>query len=122
MATSHSLEEKANQLANSERPSQLNSAENRPSSVEVAKDNDKSKWIVKFDDGDPTNPRNFKPLWKGFLAFQMSLLALAGAMGSSIMAPSQSMIAEDMQLAPETTSLIVALFVLGAWCPSPDME
>lgn len=68
---------------------------------------------VKFEDGDPSNPKNYSASHKAFLVCQMSLLALAGALGSSIIAPAEASIAEYAQVGTEVSSLAVALFVLG---------
>lgn len=109
MATSH-RSEKPNQLTE---PSRVIGTEHCSLPGEAVADDTKSQWIVQFEDGDPSNPKNFKTLWKAFLTFQMGLLALTGSMGSSIMAPAQSKIATDMHIAQEATTLTVALFVLG---------
>jgi hypothetical protein len=80
MATSHTLE-KPSQLANSGSSLQFNDAVHRSLPDEAANDNCKSQWKVQFEDGDPSNPKHFNPIWKAFLTFQMSLLALTGSMG-----------------------------------------
>ena len=68
---------------------------------------------VQFDKDDPKNPQNFNSLYKSWLVFQMSMLAMAGALGSSIISPASTEIAEYVHVSTEVTSLTVALFVLG---------
>lgn len=74
---------------------------------------DKERWIVKFSDGDPGNPQNFKSSHKMFLTFQMSMLALSGSLGSSIVSAAQPRIAEQLHVSEEVSSLTLCLYVLG---------
>lgn len=68
---------------------------------------------VQFDVDDPENPKNFSSTYKIWLVFQMSMLALLGALGSSIIAPAEAAIAKYTNVSNEVTALAVALFVLG---------
>lgn len=68
---------------------------------------------VKFDNNDPENPKNFSSLYKIWLVFQMGLLAMCGALGSSIISPGSQEIAKYTGVSLEATSLTVALFILG---------
>lgn len=70
-------------------------------------------FIVHFHDGDVENPRNFSSYYKAWLTFQMSMICLAGSLGSSIMAPAESVIATYLKVNHEITVLSVSLFVLG---------
>ena len=76
---------------------------------------DDSAFVVRFEDGDPDNPKNFHPYFKAWLTFEMGMLALAGSLGSSIIAPAEATIAEDLNISIEATVLTVALFVLGTF-------
>ncbi|KAJ5651428.1 major facilitator superfamily domain-containing protein [Penicillium longicatenatum] len=73
---------------------------------------------VGFESDDVTNPKNFSTLYKIWLVFQMSMLAMTGALGSSIISPGSTQIAEYTDTSVEVTSLTVALFVLG-WAFGP---
>ncbi|KAJ5172022.1 major facilitator superfamily domain-containing protein [Penicillium capsulatum] len=73
---------------------------------------------VQFDRDDRNNPKNFSTIYKIWLVFQMSMLAMAGALGSSIISPASTEIAADVHVSTEITSLTVALFVLG-WALGP---
>ncbi|PWY76152.1 bicyclomycin resistance protein [Aspergillus sclerotioniger CBS 115572] len=75
-------------------------------------------YMVKFEEGDPEDPRNFRSKRKAFLTFQMSMLALVGALGSSILSPGQSAIAEYTNISQEVTVLATSLYVLG-WAVGP---
>lgn len=74
---------------------------------------EETKLLVTFEAGEKSNPHNFHPVYKIWLTTQMSLLALAGALGSSILSSASSEIAEYATVSSEVTSLTVALFVLG---------
>ncbi|KAJ5974589.1 major facilitator superfamily domain-containing protein [Penicillium waksmanii] len=73
---------------------------------------------VKFEDDDPKNPKNYSSSHKAFLVVQMAMLALAGSLGSSIISPAATSIAEYTHTTSEVTPLTVALFVLG-WAFGP---
>ncbi|KAK6441553.1 hypothetical protein LTR95_002225 [Oleoguttula sp. CCFEE 5521] len=76
-------------------------------------------YLVTFSPDDPLNPRNFPTSRKAFITFQLGMLALAGSLGSSIIAPAEPRIARYLSLTHETTVLTVALYVLGfAFGPS----
>lgn len=70
---------------------------------------------VKFEDDDPKNPKNYSSSHKAFLVIQMAMLALAGSLGSSIISPAATSIAEYTHTICEVTPLIVALFVISQW-------
>jgi hypothetical protein len=74
---------------------------------------DKESWIVKFEENDTDNPKNFKTSYKAFLTFQMSMLALSGSLGSSIVSPAQSEIESQLNVGSEVATLTLSLFVLG---------
>ncbi|KAL4779339.1 major facilitator superfamily domain-containing protein [Aspergillus varians] len=80
-----------------------------------------------FEVGDPANPHNFRPLYKAWLVSQMSLLALSGALGSSIISSAASEISDYINVGSEVTSLTVALYVLGwalgpmIWAPTSEL-
>ncbi|PYH97260.1 MFS general substrate transporter [Aspergillus ellipticus CBS 707.79] len=75
-------------------------------------------FLVKFEKGDPEDPKNFNSWHKAYLTFQMSVLALAGALGSSIVAPGQSAIAEYVHVGEEVSVLATSLYILG-WAVGP---
>ncbi|KAJ5784298.1 major facilitator superfamily domain-containing protein [Penicillium pulvis] len=82
---------------------------------------------VYFELDDITNPKNFSTRYKIWLVFQMSMLAMTGALGSSIISPGSTQIAGYTSVSTEATSLTVALFVLGwafgpmIWAPVSEM-
>ncbi|KGO77032.1 Major facilitator superfamily domain, general substrate transporter [Penicillium italicum] len=79
---------------------------------------EETSFRVTFEPGEKSNPQNFHPAYKIWLTAQMSLLALAGALGSSILSSANTEIAEYTGVESEVTSLTVALFVLG-WAFGP---
>ncbi|CAG7981698.1 unnamed protein product [Penicillium salamii] len=80
---------------------------------------DGTRILVTFDAGEKSNPQNFHPAYKIWITTQMSLLALSGALGSSILSSANAKIAEYAGVDMEVTSLTVALFVLGGWAFGP---
>lgn len=78
-----------------------------------SKDATLDSFKAKFEEDDPDNPKNFSAVKKVWIVFQMSLLAMVGALGSSIISPGESEIAEYTNVSKEVTALTVALFVLG---------
>ncbi|KAJ5994556.1 major facilitator superfamily domain-containing protein [Penicillium sp. IBT 35674x] len=84
--------------------------ETKPEGIEAFK--------VDFELDDVANPKNFSTLYKIWLVLQMSMLAMTGALGSSIISPGSTQIAEYTGVSTEVTSLTVALFVLG-WAFGP---
>ncbi|KAH8807427.1 bicyclomycin resistance protein [Xylogone sp. PMI_703] len=102
-------------------PSQNPDIENMPPpapKTEEVGDEERDQFLVRLEANDPKNPRNFSSVYKAWLVFQMSLLAMVGSLGSSIISPAETGIVEDMNVSVEATSLTVALFVLG-WAFGP---
>lgn len=87
----------------------MNQIEHRPS--------DATHYLVQFDDGDPDDPHNFSTSLKLWITVIMSLMALAGSIGSSIVGPAEPLVAEYINASLEATVLMVALFVLGIYRP-----
>ncbi|KAJ5526355.1 hypothetical protein N7494_013005 [Penicillium frequentans] len=92
--------------------------ESRSHPIKETKPEDIEAFKVDFELDDVTNPKNFSTLYKIWLVFQMSMLAMTGALGSSIISPGSTQIAEYTSASIEATSLTVALFVLG-WAFGP---
>ena len=72
-----------------------------------------SEFLVKFDKGDPANPRNFNPYYKAWTTFTLGTLAFAGSVGSAIVTPAEEVVAEHFGVSQEVTTLLLSLFVLG---------
>lgn len=83
-------------------------------SLEQQKRDRNDTFLVQFDEGDPDNPRNFNSYYKAWLLFQMSMVCLAGSLGSSIMAPTEPTIAKYLNVSHEVTVLSISLFILGS--------
>jgi hypothetical protein len=78
---------------------------------------DNDAFLVKWEEDEPANPRNWSNLYKAFLTFQLGMLAMSGSLGSSIIAPAQGAIAEEFGVSRQATVLCVALYVLGECNP-----
>ena len=68
--------------------------------------------IVDWDGpDDQENPRNWTTLYKSWLTFQLSMLALAASMGSSINSPADDTIAQYVGVSREVAVLGISLYV-----------
>lgn len=67
--------------------------------------------IVKWDNDDPENPYNWGTLYKSWITFQLSQLALAASVTSSMIAPANHIIAEYIGVSDTVAVLNVSLFV-----------
>lgn len=80
--------------------------------------------IVKWDEKDPENPRNWPTVKKALITVQLGMLAMAASLGSSIISPASDELAAEFGLSPVASVLTVSLFVLGfaigpmLWAPS----
>lgn len=62
-------------------------------------------------DDDPENPLNWSPLYKSWITFVLSMLALAASLGSSIIAPAEDAITEYIGASKEVTVLVISLYM-----------
>ena len=83
----------------------------RPPSDDVKKQDD--AFLVKWEENDPANPRNWNSWFKAWITLQLGILAFVGSFGSSVIAPAEGFIADDFGVSTEATVLCVALYVLG---------
>lgn len=92
--------------------------ESQPDSIEESKPENLQGFKVAFDKNDPLDPKNFSTTYKIWLVLQMSMLAMTGALGSSIISPGSASIVKYTGISIEVSSLTVALFILG-WAFGP---
>ena len=91
------------------------------------KQNRDDAFLVKWDEDDPANPRNWHPWYKAFITFELGILAFAGSLGSSIISPAEAVIAEEFNVSMEVMILCVSLYVLGfalgpsLWAPLSEV-
>jgi MFS family permease len=84
---------------------------------------EKDQLLVDWDEGDQANPRNWSTGYKSWITFQLSMLALAASLGSSIIAPAQDAISAYTGVSHEVAVLSISLYVLGfalgplCWAP-----
>lgn len=57
--------------------------------------------IVKFEENDSENPRNWSSIYKVWITFQLGMLALSASIGSSIISPGEDAIAEYVGVSRE---------------------
>ncbi|KAL9037751.1 MAG: hypothetical protein Q9180_003545 [Flavoplaca navasiana] len=76
-------------------------------------ENDKVEHRLEWEPDDPGNPRNWRTAYKGWLTFQLGMLALAASLGSSIISPANKAISEYTHVSPEVATLSLSLYVLG---------
>ena len=75
--------------------------------------------LVEWEIGDPANPRNWSTLYKIWLTFQLSMLALSASLGSSVISPADDTIAKAMGVSDEATILCISLYMYVS--PKPQM-
>lgn len=105
-------------LDKEEDPSQMSSMSlttndaERTLPTENEKEMPKDPHLVDWDGPfDKENPRNWSTLYKAWITFQLSMLALAASMGSSIIAPANKDIAKYVGVSSEVAVLTVSLYV-----------
>jgi hypothetical protein len=93
-------------------PTPPNDEESALPSKEEAVGQGKDPNIVDWDGpDDKENPRNWTTGYKSWITFQLSMLALAASLGSSIIAPGETAIAEYTGVSTEVTVLVISLYV-----------
>lgn len=84
---------------------------------------EKEQLLVDWEEGDQANPRNWSTGYKSWITFQLSMLALAASLGSSIIAPAEDAISAYTGVSHEVSVLTISLYVLGfavgplCWAP-----
>ena len=68
-------------------------------------------YLVRWDHNDPLNPLNWSVAYKLWVTFQLSMLSLAGSIGSSITTPADNAIAEYVGVSYEVAVLNVSLYM-----------
>src|ERR1700712_4785716 len=64
--------------------------------------------IVVWEEGELDNPRNWSTIYKSWVTFLLSMLALAASLGSSITAPAQDAMAEYVGVSHEVSVLSIS--------------
>ena len=84
-------------------------------------------FLVKWEEHDPGNPKNWSSSYKAFITFVLGMLALAGSLGSSIISPAEQAISDEFHVSTEVTILMISLYVLGfalgpsCWAPISEV-
>jgi len=84
-------------------------------------------FLVKWEPEESANPFNWSVTYKSWVTFQLSMLALAASLASSITAPAESIIATYVGVSDEVSVLSISLFVLGfafgplIWAPVSEL-
>lgn len=105
--------------------------EQDPEKQEAGKTERDEAFLIKFEENESLNPRNWSTRHKAFITLQLGLLAyvvplsisrclhththgsLTGSIGSSLISPAAPIIAEEFGISQEVVVLTVALYVLG---------
>ncbi|PWY84307.1 bicyclomycin resistance protein [Aspergillus eucalypticola CBS 122712] len=75
---------------------------------------------VTFGKDDPDDPRNFGNWHKVYITCQLSMLTFVAALGSSILSPGQSDVAEYTNISSEVAVLATSMYILG-WAVGPTL-
>ncbi|KAL2069170.1 hypothetical protein VTL71DRAFT_15508 [Oculimacula yallundae] len=98
-----------------------------PTRNEHKKEHDDPNIVTWDGDHDIENPLNWSVGYKSWITFQLSMLALAASLGSSIIAPAEDVIAEYVGVSKEVTVLVISLYILGfafgplCWAPVSEL-
>ncbi|KAK8118310.1 bicyclomycin resistance protein [Apiospora kogelbergensis] len=98
-----------------------------PTSPPSERKENNNAYFVRFEDGDPGNPKNWNKYYKAFITVQLGLLAMTGSMAASIVAPAEPIVALELGISREVAVLMVALFILGyafgpvLWAPLSEV-
>ena len=92
-------------------PQRPGDEEGAPAAKEAKQHAVKDPNIVDWEEGDKGNPRNWSTGYKCWCTFQLGMLAMAAAAGSSIIAPAEPAIAEYVGVSKEVTVLVISLYV-----------
>lgn len=80
--------------------------------VRIAEQDEKDEIIVDWDDdSDPENPQNWSTPFKTWVTVQLSLLAFAASLASSIISPASKTIAEYVGVSQNVVVLNVSLYM-----------
>jgi hypothetical protein len=67
--------------------------------------------LVDWKPGDLENPRNWSPGYKCWVTFQLGMLAFSASLGSSIISPAESAIAQYVGVSSEVAVLSISLYM-----------
>lgn len=70
-------------------------------------------FTISFGKDDPDDPRNFGSWHKVYITCQLSMLTFVAALGSSILSPGQSDVAEYTNISSEVAVLATSMYILG---------
>lgn len=80
--------------------------------VEIQEESEKDEILVGWDgENDPENPQNWTTTFKSWVTLQLGLLAFAGSLSSSIIAPANRTIAGYVGVSENVVVLNVSLFM-----------
>ncbi|RAH59683.1 MFS general substrate transporter [Aspergillus piperis CBS 112811] len=77
-------------------------------------------FTISFGKDDPDDPRNFGNWHKVYITCQLSMLTFVAALGSSILSPGQSDVAEYTNISSEVAVLATSMYILG-WAVGPTL-
>lgn len=103
-----------------ESPSQLSFEEEKETE-------EKKPYLVHWEPDDPANPLNWSTTYKSWLTFQLSMLALAASLGSSLISPAKLVIMDYTHISDEVAVLPVSFYLLGfasgplLWAPLSEV-
>ncbi|KAJ5761244.1 MFS general substrate transporter [Penicillium odoratum] len=83
--------------------------------------------LVGWDENEPANPHNWSTKYKSWITFQLGMLAMAASLGSSIIAPAESTLADHFSISHEVAVLCISLYIIGfafgplCWAPFSEL-
>ncbi|CAD0086286.1 unnamed protein product [Aureobasidium mustum] len=96
--------------------------------AEIAKEKEEGDpFLVGWDPGEKNYPMNWSSGYKAFITFVLGMLALAASLGSSIISPAETQIAEYTDISGEAAVLVISLYIIGFavgplfWAPTSEI-
>jgi hypothetical protein len=69
------------------------------------------EFLVRWDENEVANPRNWSTSYKAWVTFQLGMLALAASLGSSIVSAAEPSIQNYTGVSKEVTVLCISLYM-----------
>lgn len=115
VSASSTIKNSREEIPNSNSTPPRTSSSSRPPDEEVAQvigeDKEGDTFLVDWEPGEEANPQNWSTNYKSWITFQLGMLALAASLGSSIIAPAESDIAQYTGISLEASILVISVYV-----------
>jgi hypothetical protein len=70
-----------------------------------------ASYQVGWDENEIANPHNWSKIYRAWITLQLAMLAMAASLGSSIIAPAESVIEDYFEISHEVAVLTISLYM-----------